>query len=214
MKTLSTLEWDGRSLELLDQTKLPTQTVYIDIDPAGGVRDAIVTMQVRGAPAIGVAAAYGMVIAGRKIKEKTFRRVIGALQNEGDVLATARPTAVNLSWAIGRMMAAARLHGQIQGICERLEQEAVTIHQEDMHTNRRIGEFALGFMKDGYGVLTHCNAGTLATTKYGTALSAFYLAKERGMDLKVYADETRPRFQGASLTAYELMHAGIDVTLI
>ena len=214
MKTLSTLEWNGNSLELLDQTKLPMQTAYIDIDTVEGVREAIVAMRVRGAPAIGVAAAYGMVLAARCIKEQTYKRFLNVLQKEGETLSTARPTAVNLSWAIGRMMDAARLHGKLKGINERLEQEALTIHKEDKHTNRRIGEFALGFLKDGYGVLTHCNAGLLATTKYGTALSAFYLAKERGVDLKVYADETRPRFQGASLTAFELMHAGIDVTLI
>ena len=214
MKTLSTLEWDGRILELLDQTLLPLDTVYIDIDSVQGVTDAISTMQVRGAPAIGVAAAYGMVLAARGIKQKSFKPFMRELIKQGELLSCARPTAINLSWAVGRMLDAARMHGQMAGLLERLEQEAAKIHKEDMFTNRRIGEYALGFLKDGYGVLTHCNAGMLATTKYGTGLAAFYLAKERGINIKVYADETRPRFQGASLTAYELMHAGIDVTLI
>ena len=121
MKTLSTLEWNGRGLELLDQTKLPMQTAYVDIDTVEGVREAIAAMQVRGAPAIGVAAAYGMVLAARRIKEKTFKRFLNALQKDGEMLSTARPTAVNLSWAIGRMMDAARLHGKLQGIKARLE---------------------------------------------------------------------------------------------
>lgn len=214
MKKLSTLEWDGRSLELLDQTRLPAATVYLGIDTAKGVYDAISTMQVRGAPAIGVTAAYGMVLAARSIKSTSFKLFLRELKKQGDMLASARPTAVNLPWAVGRMLDAARIYGKMDGIRERLEQEAVTIHKEDMYTNRRIGEFALGFLKNGYGVLTHCNAGMLATTKYGTGLAAFYLAKERGVDIKVYVDETRPRFQGASLTAYELMHSDIDVTLI
>lgn len=214
MKTLSTLEWDGRSLELLDQTKLPLETVYIDIDSVQGVRHAISTMQVRGAPAIGVAAAYGMVLAARGIRQKSFKAFLRALKEEGDLLSSARPTAVNLSWAVGRMLDAARMHGQVPQLLEKLEHEAIMIHKEDMLTNRRIGQYALGFLKDGYGVLTHCNAGMLATTKYGTGLSAFYMAQEQGIDIKVYVDETRPRFQGASLTAYELMHAGIDITLI
>lgn len=214
MKKLSTLEWDGRCIELLDQTQLPVDTVYLTIDTVKGIWDAINTMQVRGAPAIGVTAAYGMVLAARSIKKTSFNSFIKELKEQGDMLASARPTAVNLSWAVGRMLDAARIYGKMDGILERLEKEAITIHKEDMFTNRRIGEFALGFLKDGYGVLTHCNAGMLATTKYGTGLAAFYLAKERGVNLKVYVDETRPRFQGASLTAYELMHSGIDVTLI
>ncbi|MFA5675536.1 MAG: S-methyl-5-thioribose-1-phosphate isomerase [Christensenellales bacterium] len=214
MRKLSTLEWDGRSLELLDQTRLPADTVYLSIDTAKGVWEAINTMQVRGAPAIGVTAAYGMVLAARGIKETSFKPFLRQLKKQGNMLASARPTAVNLPWAVGRMLDAARIYGKMEGILQRLETEAVTIHKEDMFTNRRIGEFALGFLKDGYGVLTHCNAGMLATTKYGTGLAAFYLAKERGINIKVYVDETRPRFQGASLTAYELLHSGIDVTLI
>lgn len=214
MQKLSTIEWDGRCLELLDQTQLPSKTVYLSIDTVKGVYDAINTMQVRGAPVIGVAAAYGMVMAARNIKAKKFDSFLRELKKQADTLSSARPTAVNLPWAVGRMLDAVRIHGKLNGLLERLEQEAITIHKEDIFTNRRIGEYSLSLLKTGYGVLTHCNAGMLATTKYGTGLAAFYLAKERGMDIKVYVGETRPRFQGASLTAYELQHSGIDVTLI
>lgn len=216
MNQFTTLKWENDKLTILDQTLLPNAKRYVGLDTAGKVWQAINTMQVRGAPAIGVTAAYGMVIAARHINAASPDEFWREFVEAGDYLATARPTAVNLFWAIERMKKKALecRHLSPAEILPLLEQEATAIHQEDIQTNRKIGEYALSLFRDGYGILTHCNAGALATTQYGTALSAFYLAKERGIQLKVYADETRPRLQGASLTAYECVEAGIDVTLI
>ncbi len=216
MEELFTLKWEGSKLILLDQTLLPEQIRYRSIDTVEEVWEAIRGMQVRGAPAIGVAAAYGMVIAANKAPDRTFNEFWTAYKKAGDYLATSRPTASNLFWAIERMENKAQ-EGKCLPITELraiLEKEALAIHLEDEKINRRIGENLLTLLKDGDTVLTHCNAGKLATTKYGTALSPFYIARERGMNIKVYADETRPRLQGSLLTSFELYEAGIDVTLI
>lgn len=210
------LKYEDKKIMMLDQTLLPQREVYEHIKTVDQMFEAIRTMKVRGAPAIGIAAAYGMVIAAIAAPTCSYGAFMAVLNQHAEYLNTSRPTAVNLSWAIARMIGKAE---QMQGsgigeIVEALESEALAIHAEDEQINRAIGENLLGLLKDGDTVLTHCNAGVLATSKYGTATSPFYLAKEKGMNIKVYADETRPRLQGARLTAYELCRGGVDVTLI
>lgn len=202
---LNPIEWKNDALVLLDQTKLPNDIVYEEFTTVEGVWDAIVTMKVRGAPAIGVAAAYGVYLSVRDITSNIEEEV----QKHADYLATSRPTAVNLFWALDRMKAV-----KSDSLKEALLEEAKAIHKEDEEINRAIGENLLTLLNDGMGILTHCNAGSLATSKYGTATAPMYLAKEKGWDFKVYADETRPRLQGSTLTALELSRAGIDVTVI
>ncbi len=211
------LRWDDgeKVLWLLDQRLLPGETKYLKIQALSEVREAIAAMVVRGAPAIGVAAAYGMALAAFSIPEDkdTFFPKLSSL---GSWLAGARPTAVNLSWAVNRMLACGkRLEGQpVPAVQAALLREAKEIHREDILICRRIGESLLPRLRDGMGILTHCNAGQLATSQYGTALSPIYLALEAGMRLTLFADETRPRLQGSMLTAYELSSAGADVTVI
>lgn len=209
-----TMAWQDGKLSLIDQTLLPGEVVYRDYTTVEGVHDAIRDMVVRGAPAIGVAAAYGMVLAANAAPEDGFAAFV---KEKGEYLIGARPTAVNLEWAVRRMLNALDAgNGQTPAACRKaLEELAVAMHKEDIAVNRAIGENLLSLLKPGDGVLTHCNAGALATTEYGTALSPFYLALERGdFPLRVYADETRPRQQGARLTSFELFEAGADVTLI
>ena len=202
---LNPIEWKNDALVLLDQTKLPNEIVYEEFTTVESVWDAIVTMKVRGAPAIGVAAAYGVYLGVRDVTSNIEEEV----QKHADYLATSRPTAVNLFWALDRMKAV-----KSDILKEALLEEAKAIHKEDEAINRAIGENLLTLLNDGMGILTHCNAGSLATSKYGTATAPMYLAKEKGWDFKVYADETRPRLQGSTLTALELSRAGIDVTVI
>lgn len=202
---LNPIEWKNDALVLLDQTKLPNEIVYEAFTTVEGVWDAIVTMKVRGAPAIGVAAAYGVYLGVRDAKSNLENEI----KKHADYLATSRPTAVNLFWALDRMKAVVS-----DDLINALLQEAKAIHKEDEAINRAIGENLLTELEDGMGILTHCNAGSLATSKYGTATAPMYLAKEKGWNFKVYADETRPRLQGSTLTALELSRAGIDVTVI
>lgn len=201
---------------LLDQRRLPTETVYLELTRPEEVREAIRELAVRGAPAIGIAAAYGLYLGVRDVPGEDEEDFWETLNRTCDRLGTSRPTAVNLHWALRRMVRRAEsLRGKpLSEIKEALLREAEAIRREDAEVCRRIGEHALSLLQDGMGVLTHCNAGGLATAAYGTALAPLYLAKERGWRLKVFADETRPVLQGARLTAYELKQAGIDVTLI
>lgn len=213
---LQSLKWTGQQLDLLDQRLLPEEIVYLPLTTQESVWEAIKHMKVRGAPAIGIAAAYGVVLHSRQADNVT--QWLADVEQAADYLATSRPTAVNLFWALDRMKAKANslvASGADVATCQaELEAEAVRIQADDEETNRAIGEHALTLFEDGMGVLTHCNAGGLATAKYGTATAPFYLAQEQGMNLKVFADETRPVLQGARLTAFELQQAGIDVTLI
>jgi len=213
---LQSLIWTNGQLDLLDQRLLPEEIVYLPLTTAQGVWDAIRHLKVRGAPAIGIAAAYGIVLGSRDATDK--HAWLTEVEQAASHLATSRPTAVNLFWALDRMKAkAAELaaaHSDVADCKDALLAEAIAIQAEDEQTNRMIGEHALSLFEDGMGVLTHCNAGGLATAKYGTALAPFYLAKEQGISLRVFADETRPVLQGARLTAFELQQAGIDVTLI
>jgi methylthioribose-1-phosphate isomerase len=215
-KQLTTIEWKNDKLVLIDQTLLPNEIVYEEFETVESVWDAIKVMKVRGAPAIGVTAAYGLYLGIRNVPESSFDDFWKELKKCSDYLATSRPTAVNLFWALERMENTAEKNMDIKivDLKKVLLNEAFEIHKEDEMTNKKIGENLLTLLNDGMGILTHCNAGALATTKYGTATAPMYLAKEKGWDLKIYSDETRPRLQGSTLTALELQLAGIDVTII
>ena len=215
---VETVRWtsDG-GLEVVDQTLLPTEFKRIRLDTLAGVWDAIKQLKVRGAPAIGVCAAFGVLVGIREKAPKDAAGVVQAVQESADYLATSRPTAVNLFWALDRMRRVANEHadvGSLEALLNRLDNEAREICEEDKRLCRAIGEHGAPLIHDGDGVLTHCNAGGLATADYGTALAVMFRAHELGRRFRVYADETRPLLQGARLTTWELMQAGIDVTLI
>lgn len=212
------LSGDGRALVILDQTLLPNEMKFIELSDQRDIREAIYKLRVRGAPAIGVAAAIGLYLAALEIGESTddegefFRR----LEEAKIYLQEARPTAVNLKWALERMMRCGREHagGGTASVVSAMKSEAVRIRDEDVEVCRKIGENGLTLLKKGQGILTHCNAGRLACVRYGTATAPIYLGCERGYEFRVYADETRPLLQGARLTSFELSQAGVDVTLI
>lgn len=221
MKTLNVLEispikYEDGKLVLLDQTKLPGEEIYIEIQTKEDMWDAIYHLKVRGAPAIGVAAGYGLYIDSLAYDGTDADGFLQHVKKGAEYLNSARPTAVNLSWALKRMVKGLEeakpetvQDGQLW-----LEREAIKIHQEDVASCKAMGEYGLSLLKPGMGILTHCNAGTIATAKYGTCLAPIYLGHERGYDFKVFADETRPLLQGARLTSWELNKAGVDVTLI
>lgn len=213
---IKTLEWKENALILIDQSKLPTIIEYVSITTSQGIFDSIKDMIVRGAPAIGVSAAYGVVISANEIDCKDFELFKEILKKQCAYLKTARPTAVNLSWAVGEMEQVVEDYKgtSIDELRKILEQKAIRIHKNDITINKTIGKHLLSLLNDGNTILTHCNAGALATSAYGTALSVFYVAQEQGITLHAYADETRPRQQGAKLTAFELYNSGVDVTLI
>ena len=218
-QTFQTLRWVGDAaghLMLLDQTCLPTETVEVECRSVEAVWEAIRSLRVRGAPAIGIAAAYGVCIGLQTTSNATDAELFARLEEVAAYLATSRPTAVNLFWALDRMKArATALRGEtVQELRVALLAEAQAIHEEDRQTCRAIGRFGAELLSSGQGVLTHCNAGGLATADYGTALAVFFAAHEAGKQIHVYADETRPLLQGARLTAWELKQRGIDVTLI
>lgn len=217
---LATLNWVGGVegyLRLIDQTRLPEQLVHLDCRDVETVWEAIRNLRVRGAPAIGIAAAYGLCVALQPVATADMATFMARLDEASRFLATSRPTAVNLFWALDRMnLAAQKLRGEATPaqMLAKLLDEAHAILAEDQQTCRAIGRHGAALLSDGQGVLTHCNAGGLATADYGTALAVFFAAHEAGKRLHVYADETRPLLQGARLTAWELQNRGIDVTLI
>lgn len=219
-QVIVSLRWNANHLELLDQRLLPEEILYLNLTKVTEVWEAIRQLKVRGAPAIGITAAYGVYFAAQRFIEQNplaaTSEVVEEVKRQAEYLATSRPTAVNLFWALDRMkLRSEALSSTIPAsLSAGLLIEAQQIHAEDEETCRMIGEHALSLFESGMGVLTHCNAGGLATAKYGTALAPFYLALEKGIDLKVFADETRPVLQGARLTAFELQQAGVDVTLI
>lgn len=218
--TLVTLRWIGDIdgyLTLIDQTLLPTELKNLKCRDVGAVWEAIKSLRVRGAPAIGIAAAYGVCIGLQEHVGSDEKAFFERIDQVTEFLAQSRPTAVNLFWALDRMKRAAqRLRGAStpQQIVQALLIEAHSILEEDRQMCRAIGRIGATLLTDGQGVLTHCNAGGLATADYGTALAVFFAAHESGKKLHVYADETRPLLQGARLTAWELAQHGIDVTLI
>jgi len=215
-----TLEWIGGidgSVRLIDQTRLPTELVYRDCQTVEEVWEAIKVLRVRGAPAIGVAAAMGVVVGLKNQTAAERETFFLRLTEVTRYLASSRPTAVNLFWALERMEGTAQNHPapfQPQAMRQRLLQEALAIEAEDRQMCRDIGRHGAEVVPDSGGVLTHCNAGGLATADYGTALAVLYSAAEQGKRFSVYADETRPLLQGARLTAWELSQRGLDVTLI
>lgn len=201
---------------ILDQTRLPAEERYITLETEQEIWEAIYKLKVRGAPAIGIAAAYGIYVCSRKISAGSFEEFYAAFRRIKEYLAGSRPTAVNLSAALERMESVVLANRSLpmDGIKELLLQEAEAIRAEDAAACRKIGEHCLSLLRPGMGILTHCNAGHLAVSEYGTALAPIYLGEEKGYRFKVFADETRPLLQGARLTAYELQKAGVDVTLI
>ena len=211
---VATINWVEGALRLIDQTRLPEDLVYIDCRDVDTVAEAIKMLRVRGAPAIGVAAAYGVVVAAQEAEGADDP--VAHIRVAVDTLAATRPTAVNLFWALDRMT---RVLDAVSGeplpsIHERLLAEAQTIFEEDKATCRAIGRHGAPLLQSNATVLTHCNAGGLATADYGTALAVVYAAVEEGKQVAVYADETRPLLQGSRLTAWELQQNGVDVTVI
>lgn len=201
---------------MIDQSRLPLEVVYLDCRDYREVAHAIKTLKIRGAPAIGIAAAMGIALGAQDIRAKDFKSFYKKLESIGKHLAKQRPTAVNLFWAIRRMLDFSKSHKDvtIEKLKNLLIKESINILVEDIKVNKAIGRYGVKFIKDGATVLTHCNAGSLATGGYGTATAPIFTAIERGKRVRVFADETRPILQGARLTACELKEAGVDVTLI
>ncbi len=210
------LDDENNEVVIIDQTRLPGSIELIGLHTAEEIWEAVYQLRVRGAPAIGVAAAYGIYILAKQIQTEDFHTFRQEFVRQKEHLDSARPTAVNLSWALNRMLTVVE-KSQDKPVCEikkLLKQEAREIQREDILVCRKIGEYGLSLVKPGDGILTHCNAGQLATSRYGTATAPIYLGQERGYHFKVFADETRPLLQGARLTAFELQASGVDVTLI
>lgn len=210
------IEWKDNKVVILDQSKLPLEVEFIECSDYQLVAEAIKKLWIRGAPAIGIAAAMGIALGAQDIEAKSCKDFIKKLKFLFDAMLSTRPTAVNIKWAVERikkMLAASGLES-VQRLKELLIEEAKKILDEDIKTNRQIGEYGAKFIKDGDTVLTHCNAGSLATGGYGTATAAIFVAREQGKNIQVIADETRPVLQGARLTAWEMMQAGVPVTLI
>ena len=207
---------DAKSVVIIDQTKLPNEVVEMTLSTAQQMYDAIKTLAVRGAPAIGICAGYSIYCLAQQIEAETFEEFYPLFKKASEYLNSSRPTAVNLSWALNRMdkLVCDNKDKSVSEIVDLMGEEAVKIQEEDITMCKAISEYGLSLLKDGDGVLTHCNAGPLATSRYGTAIGPMLMAKEKGMNVKVFADETRPLLQGARLTSYELQKAGVDVTLI
>jgi len=208
------LQWNGESLKILDQTKLPTEIYYFDATTLLDVREAIVKLQVRGAPAIGLAAAYGLYLGVRELDTEQIDEFHQQTRLLADELISARPTAVNLAWAVEKLIESSKEAVTVSEAKLIIMEEAIKLHVADEATCKEIGENALTLLHDGAAVLTHCNAGSIATSRYGTALAPLHLAKEKGWEISAYATETRPVFQGARLTSWELNQSGIPVTLL
>jgi methylthioribose-1-phosphate isomerase len=217
----ATIRWteDGAGLLILDQTRLPGESVERELRQVEEIEEAIQSLRVRGAPLIGITAAMGIAALARQAvaAQGTGAEQLAIRVGEWiDRLAAARPTAVNLVWALDRMRSTATPHPEetAAALAERLAVEATAVLEEDQRMCRRIGEHAAVLLSDGASVITHCNAGALATGGIGTALAPIYVATERGLAISVFADETRPLLQGSRLTAWELSRAGVDVTVI
>ncbi len=211
-----TIAWKGDRVRILDQRKLPQEVRYLDCRNASSVAEAIRTMAIRGAPAIGVAAAMGIALGAKKIRSnqpETFDKTLEKVCHE---MSQTRPTAVNLFWAVDRMKKIIR-QTHVLGVektRQRLIEEALRIYNEDVEINKKIGENGKRLIRNGDGILTHCNAGALATAGYGTALGVIYAAREEGKQFEVFVDETRPMLQGCRLTAWELVQEKIPATVI
>jgi methylthioribose-1-phosphate isomerase len=212
---MPTIEWRNGTVQTIDQTRLPTEEVTITMKDCQDVADAIRTMKIRGAPLLGAAAAFALALTACHTKAKSKKQFISELENAAQTIRATRPTAVNLFWALDRILdKAKKAQGSVDNVAALVVEEANRIAEEDASTNRLIGKRGAKLIHNGDAVLTHCNAGALATVDYGTALGVLRAAWEQGKRFKVFADETRPLLQGSRLTAYELKRAGIPVTLI
>ena len=208
------IEWQDNKIRLLDQTRLPLEIFFLEITDYTQMAEAIKSLRIRGAPAIGVAAAYGLALAAQSIAAETKQEFLSRLNAAAETLAATRPTAVNLFWAWDRMMRVARSGSDLVEIKAALVEESKCIERETGEVDRQIGQLGAELIRDGFTILTHCNAGALATAGYGTALGVIKAAREQGKRIEVFADETRPLFQGARLTVWELMREQIPTTLI
>lgn len=212
---MRTIEWKNGVVVTIDQTLLPDEEVWLEMRSCIEVADAIKRMKIRGAPLIGVAAAYGLALTAYYSEAETREAFIEEVERAADILRGTRPTAVNLFWAIERILKKVKgSTGDVEALRRLVIDEAQRIADEDVEVNRRIGEHGSKLIEDGDTILTHCNAGRLATVDYGTALAVIRAAKEEGKRVKVIATETRPKLQGSRLTTYELMRDGVPVTLI
>lgn len=207
---------DGRAVRILDQSLLPNETIYLELQTPEELYEAIATLRVRGAPAIGIFAGYALYVLALQTKATSYADFLAECQKNRDYLNSSRPTAVNLRHMLDRVLAVVQSMpcADISAIQDAMGQMAKAIHEEDIAMCTAISEYGLSLVKAGDGILTHCNAGPLATSRYGTGLGPLFLAQERGILLHAFCDETRPLLQGARLTAYELQRAGIDCTLI
>jgi len=208
------IEWVDDRIRLLDQTSLPQEEVYLELDDYRGLIEAIKELRIRGAPALGVAGAYGLVLGAQGIRASSNQDFLSELRSIAQEISSARPTAVNLSWALERMSRVAEAGGDVSGTKAALLAEARRIEAENAEADRHLSRLGAELIENGFAILTHCNAGSLATAGYGTALGVIRAAGEQGKNIRVYADETRPLLQGARLTAWELLRYGIPVTLI
>ena len=212
--TLRSIEWKDNAVIMIDQTKLPSKLEYVKYTDYNDIAHAIKTMIVRGAPAIGVAGAFGLALAAIQSKASTKEDLIKDLEEARQVLFSTRPTAVNLKWGLDKIMETTKKGSDVSTIRNSIIEEAKKIAEDDIKTNMSIGKFGSELFNDNDTIMTHCNAGALATVAYGTALGVIRATKDAGKKIKVIATETRPVQQGSRLTAFELKHDGIDVSLI
>lgn len=212
---MRTIEWRNRTVVTIDQTKLPNEEVFITIKNCSEMAEAIKTMKIRGAPLLGAAAGFALALTAANSKASSKEKLLKELETAAETIRRTRPTAVNLFWALDRILdKSKKFSGNREALACFIVEEAQKIADEDAASNRAIGKYGAELIKDGDTVLTHCNAGALATVEYGTALGVIRAAWEQGKQIKVFADETRPLLQGARLTVYELRKEGIPVTLI
>jgi methylthioribose-1-phosphate isomerase len=210
-----TIEWHNGTVTTIDQTLLPQKTVFFEIKDYGGMAHAIKTMQIRGAPLLGAAAAYALALTAYNSRARNNNELLEELEKAAETIRATRPTAVNLFWALDRILGKARsFSGSTKELTSLIVDEARRIADEDAEANRLIGKHGAELIQDGDSILTHCNAGALATVEYGTALGVLRAAWEQHKRIKVFAAETRPLLQGARLTTYELTQMGIPVTLV
>ena len=212
--SLRTIEWKNNTVVMIDQTKLPNKLAYVKFTDYKDVANAIRTLVVRGAPAIGVSGAFGLALAALQSKAKTKEKLLEDLEKAKKVLFETRPTAINLAWGLEKIMNVAKEGKDVPTIKESIIQTAKKMAEEDIEANKKMGKYGAELFENNDTIMTHCNAGALATVGYGTALGVIRATKETGKQIKVIATETRPVMQGSRLTAFELKHDGIDVSLI
>jgi methylthioribose-1-phosphate isomerase len=212
--SLRTVEWKDNKVIMIDQTKLPNQLVFVEYNDYNQVAHAIRTLVVRGAPAIGVSGAFGLALAALQSKAITKDQLISDLEKARKILFETRPTAVNLKWGLDKIMKVANFGNTVEQIKESIINEAKKMADEDIEINKTMGKYGSVLFDNNDTIMTHCNAGALATVAYGTALGVIRATRESGKNIKVIATETRPVQQGSRLTAFELKHDGFDVSLI